>query len=82
MIVDCAIEIKRAQGAGVGCARTLRCRECDPPSRRDASAAEALAILDRETFQVFVSDLAMPGEDGLALVRAIRPAVSARLWSP
>ena len=37
-----------------------------------ASAAEALATVDRETFQVIVSDLAMPGEDGLALVRAIR----------
>ena len=37
-----------------------------------ASAAEALATVDREPFQVIVSDLAMPGEDGLALVRAIR----------
>ena len=37
-----------------------------------ASAAEALAILERETFHVIVSDIAMPGEDGLALVRAVR----------
>jgi PAS domain S-box-containing protein len=37
-----------------------------------ASATEALALLDRETFHVIVSDIAMPGEDGLALVRAVR----------
>jgi PAS domain S-box-containing protein len=36
------------------------------------SAAEALAVLDKETFDVIVSDLAMPGEDGLALVGAVR----------
>ena len=36
------------------------------------SAAEALATLERETFDVVVSDLAMPGEDGLALVGAVR----------
>jgi PAS domain S-box-containing protein len=36
------------------------------------SAAEALAVLDNETFDVIVSDLAMPGEDGLALVGAVR----------
>jgi PAS domain S-box-containing protein len=36
------------------------------------SAAEALATLDHEKFDVIVSDLAMPGEDGLALVGAVR----------
>ena len=36
------------------------------------SAAEALDALGKETFDVIVSDLAMPGEDGLALVGAVR----------
>jgi PAS domain S-box-containing protein len=37
-----------------------------------ASATEALTALDQETFDVIVSDLAMPGKDGLALVGAVR----------
>jgi CheY-like chemotaxis protein len=36
------------------------------------SAADALDALGKETFDVVVSDLAMPGEDGLALVGAVR----------
>ena len=45
------------------------------------SAAEALRALDKETFDVIVSDLAMPGEDGLALVGAVRARASGRPWS-
>jgi PAS domain S-box-containing protein len=37
-----------------------------------ASVSEALVSLERETFDVIISDVAMPGEDGLALVRAVR----------
>jgi signal transduction histidine kinase len=37
-----------------------------------ASAAEALAAFEREPFDVLVSDLGMPDQDGLTLVRAIR----------
>ncbi len=36
------------------------------------SAREALAALDAETFDVLVSDIAMPDEDGYALMRHIR----------
>jgi signal transduction histidine kinase len=36
------------------------------------SVGDALATVDRDAFHAIVSDLAMPGEDGLALVRAIR----------
>src|SRR5689334_15961521 len=36
------------------------------------NAAEALALLDREAFDVLVSDIGMPGEDGYALIRSVR----------
>jgi signal transduction histidine kinase len=36
------------------------------------SAAEALARLERSRFDVLVSDVGMPGEDGLSLVRRVR----------
>jgi signal transduction histidine kinase len=35
-------------------------------------AAEALAMLDRERPDVLLSDIAMPGEDGYALIRRVR----------
>ena len=37
-----------------------------------ASVREALAVLDRTSADVVVSDIAMPGEDGYAFIRAIR----------
>jgi CheY-like chemotaxis protein len=37
-----------------------------------ASVAEALARLEREPFDILVSDLGMPGESGLSLVRRLR----------
>jgi signal transduction histidine kinase len=37
-----------------------------------ANPAEALALLDREAFDVLVSDIGMPGEDGYALIRSVR----------
>ena len=37
-----------------------------------ASASEALALLDRVPVDVVLSDIAMPGTDGLALIEAIR----------
>src|SRR5262249_31057847 len=40
-----------------------------PPA---ASAAEASAHLDRASFDVLVSDIGMPGEDGHSLLRRIR----------
>ena len=36
------------------------------------SARQALETLDRSSFDVLISDIAMPGEDGYALLRAIR----------
>jgi signal transduction histidine kinase len=43
-----------------------------------ASAAEALAVLDRAVPDVIVSDIAMPDVDGRALLRAVRARSSAR----
>ena len=40
--------------------------------RAVSSAAEALAVLRRWTPHVLVSDIAMPGEDGYALLRKVR----------
>jgi CheY-like chemotaxis protein len=37
-----------------------------------SSAAEARTVLDRGRFDVLVSDIGMPGEDGLSLLRTIR----------
>ncbi|WP_437683883.1 PAS domain S-box protein [Sorangium sp. So ce131] len=37
-----------------------------------ASAAEALALVERERPHVLVSDLGMPGEDGFQLIRKVR----------
>ena len=37
-----------------------------------SSAAEALEILQREHVDVLLSDIAMPGEDGYALIRKVR----------
>ena len=42
-----------------------------------SSAAEAMALLDRKTFDVLVSDVGMPGEDGYSLLRQLRAAGSA-----
>jgi len=43
-----------------------------------ASAKEAIALYERATFDLLLSDLGMPGEDGLWLVRQIRRLDSAR----
>jgi PAS domain S-box-containing protein len=40
--------------------------------RAAASAAEALAILHCEAIDILISDVAMPGEDGYALIRHVR----------
>ncbi|PYR58796.1 MAG: hypothetical protein DMF85_09690 [Acidobacteria bacterium] len=37
-----------------------------------ASAAQALEVLQREAVHVLLTDLAMPGEDGYALIRRVR----------
>jgi signal transduction histidine kinase/BarA-like signal transduction histidine kinase len=42
-----------------------------------ASAAEALALLARERFDVMVSDIGMPGEDGYSLMRKVVAAAAA-----
>src|SRR5688572_677084 len=36
------------------------------------SAAEAFAELERARFDVLISDVGMPGEDGLSLIRRVR----------
>jgi CheY-like chemotaxis protein len=40
--------------------------------RGAASAADALVILNDENFDVLVSDIGMPSEDGYALIRSVR----------
>ena len=43
------------------------------------SAGEALAALDREPPDLLISDIAMPDEDGYALIRAVRSSPSAAI---
>ena len=40
--------------------------------RGAASASDALALLNRESFDVLVCDIGMPGEDGYTLIHTIR----------
>ena len=37
-----------------------------------ASVPEALEALDRDSFQVLISDIGMPGEDGYSMIRKVR----------
>ena len=56
-------------------ARELVCellRECGAEVRTAGSAAEALAVLAADTFDILVSDIGMPLEDGYALMRRVR----------
>ena len=46
------------------------------------SAREALAAIGREAPDVLVSDIAMPGEDGFALIRGLRAAEGMREAPP
>jgi PAS domain S-box-containing protein len=57
-------------------ARVLRRSRAHVTTAR--SAAEAVAILDRARPDVLLSDIAMPGEDGLALIRRVREMTDAR----
>jgi CheY-like chemotaxis protein len=43
------------------------------------SAAQALDVLQRERVDVLLADIAMPGEDGYALVKKIRALSSPRI---
>lgn len=47
-------------------------RQCDSVVTLAANAAEAFALLERETFDVLVSDVGMPDEDGLSFIRRVR----------
>jgi len=47
-------------------------RQTGAAVREAGSAADALALLNVESFDVLVSDIGMPGEDGYALIRTIR----------
>lgn len=46
--------------------------ECKATVQTATSAAAALSLLRQETFDVLVSDIGMPGEDGYHLIRAVR----------
>jgi signal transduction histidine kinase/ActR/RegA family two-component response regulator len=58
-----AAAVLESHGAGVHCAASVR---------------EALAVVEREAIDVVVADLAMPGEDGYALLAELRPGGSSR----
>jgi PAS domain S-box-containing protein len=47
-------------------------RDCGAAVATAASAREALERLEGERFDVLVSDIGMPGEDGYALIRRVR----------
>jgi PAS domain S-box-containing protein len=46
--------------------------DCKATVATAASAAQALELLQSQTFHLLVSDIGMPGEDGYALIRKIR----------
>ncbi|WP_437932991.1 hybrid sensor histidine kinase/response regulator [Sorangium sp. So ce341] len=52
--------------------------ECAARVTTAGSAAEAVAMLERERPDVLVSDLGMPGEDGFQLIRRVRDLGPAR----
>ena len=43
-----------------------------PSSTAASSAGEAMELLQREEFEVLVSDIGMPREDGYSLIRRVR----------
>ncbi len=47
-------------------------QQCDARVTAVGGAAEAFAELERARFDVIISDLGMPGEDGLSLIRRVR----------
>ncbi len=50
---------------------------CEASVVAASSVAEALRILERETIDVVVSDIEMPGEDGYSFIRKLRARVAA-----
>jgi signal transduction histidine kinase len=46
--------------------------ECGAVVKAAGSAAEALEVLQRQSPEVLICDIAMPGEDGYALIRKVR----------
>jgi len=51
---------------------SLSLRQCGAEVTALSSAEEAVSVLQRERPDVLVSDIAMPGEDGYALIRRVR----------
>ncbi len=47
-------------------------QQCNATARAAGSAAEAMAMLRQEVPDVLVSDVGMPGEDGLTFIRRVR----------
>ncbi len=47
-------------------------RQCESVVTLASSAAEAFALLERETFDVLISDVGMPEEDGHSFIRRVR----------
>jgi signal transduction histidine kinase len=56
---------------------------CEASVVTASSVAEALGVLDRETIDVVVSDIEMPGEDGYSFIRKLRArAAEGKSWIP
>ncbi len=53
--------------------------QCDADVRGTCSADEALAVLGEWLPHVIISDIGMPGQDGYALIRAVRSASDERI---
>ncbi len=51
---------------------TMVLQQCGATVTTCASAAEALAMVERDPPDVLVSDIGMPGEDGYSLIRKVR----------
>ena len=64
--------MSRRYSADARTSLTMLLEKCGARVTAAASASEALAVLERETPDVLVSDIGMAGEDGYALIRRVR----------
>jgi CheY-like chemotaxis protein len=56
--------------------------QCESVVSTAASAAEAFALIEQEPFDVLISDVGMPDEDGYSLIGRVRSLGSARAALP
>ena len=56
--------------------------DCNARVVTASSAAEAIVALSRESPDILISDIGMPGEDGFALIRRVRALTDQRVAVP